>query len=186
MTRMCIGASVTGALTVREVESRRARLRASDRSCALSPVRRGVCEDEVGHAAVDERGGGARQVARLQAHRAVQREPGGGDLALRAGALTAKGMARLRGATRRFESCLGSSVDRPAATRSHPPVGFRAVLLDLPHVRALVARAAIALPGPKSRPRSNLARVAASPAGFGTRRAKRDDEETTPCALRSP
>src|SRR3989475_8271471 len=69
------------------------------RSCALSPVRRGVCEDEVGHAAVDERGGGARQVARLQAHRAVQREPGGGDVVLRAGALTAKGMARLRGAT---------------------------------------------------------------------------------------
>src|SRR3989442_1222020 len=32
-------------------------------------------EDEVGHAAVDERGGGARQVATLQAHRAVQREP---------------------------------------------------------------------------------------------------------------
>src|SRR5229473_1199386 len=106
MTRMCIGASVTGALTVREVESRRARLRASDRSCALSPVRRGVCEDEVGHAAVDERGGGARQVARLQAHRAVQREPGGGDVVLRAGALTAKGMAsdprRNPSADRRF------------------------------------------------------------------------------------
>jgi hypothetical protein len=31
-------------------------------------------------------------------HRAVQREPGGGDVVLRAGALTAKGMARLRGA----------------------------------------------------------------------------------------
>jgi hypothetical protein len=36
---------------------------------------------------------------RGQAHRAVQREPGGGDVVLRAGALTAKGMARLRGAT---------------------------------------------------------------------------------------
>src|SRR5882762_9050794 len=39
----------------------------------------------VGHAAVDERGGGALQVAGLQAHRGVQREPGGGDVVLPSG-----------------------------------------------------------------------------------------------------
>ena len=38
------------------------------------------------------------RVARLQAHRAVQREPGGGDVVLGAGTLPAKVMAGLRGA----------------------------------------------------------------------------------------
>src|SRR2546422_11238079 len=63
------------------------------RSCALSPVRRGVCEDEVGHAAADERRGSARQVARRQGARGAQREPGGTSGGVRAGALTATGTA---------------------------------------------------------------------------------------------